>query len=63
VSPDIASYSVLKNDPNGEARLIGVGYVTTTIGTGKELRYSERNRGRRWVAEGPGSGWCLDLSC
>ena len=51
------------HDPNGEALLVGGGYVTTAIGSGNVLRYSEKNWGRRWMVEGVGSGWWLDLSC
>jgi len=50
------------HDPNGEADLIGGGYVTTAIGSGKAQRYSERNWGRRWMVEGPGSGWWMAFS-
>lgn len=41
--------------PNGEARLVGGGCVTTTLGSGKALPYSEKNWGRRWMVQG-----CLD---
>ena len=51
----------LIHDPNGEAVLVGGGYVSTAIGKGKSQRYSERNWGRRWMVEGPGSGWWLEL--
>lgn len=54
--------TVLMHDPNGEADLIGGGYVTTAIGSGKAQRYSERNWGRRWMVEGPGSGWWMAFS-
>jgi GH24 family phage-related lysozyme (muramidase) len=60
---DPAGRSVLMHDPNGEAQLVGGGYVTTMLGSGKGVRYSEKNWGRRWMVEGPGSGWWLDLSC
>ncbi|MEA5423561.1 glycoside hydrolase family protein [Synechococcus sp. CCY9202] len=52
---------LLIHDPNGEADLVNGGYVTNAIGSGKNLRYSERNWGRRWMVEGPGSGWWLEL--
>ncbi|MCT0225584.1 glycoside hydrolase family protein, partial [Synechococcus sp. CS-1328] len=52
---------LLFHDPNGEADLVNGGYVTTAIGSGKSLRYSERNWGRRWMVEGPRSGWWLEL--
>jgi hypothetical protein len=50
------------HDPYGEARLVGGGYETTAIGSGKGQRYSERNWGRRWMVEGMGSGWWLELA-
>lgn len=59
---DLASQTVLMNDPSGEADLVGGGYVTTAIGSGKGLRYSARNWGRRWMVEGPGRGWWLELA-
>jgi hypothetical protein len=52
---------VLMHDPYGEANLVGGGYVSTAIGSGKAQRYSERNWGRRWMVEGVGSGWWLEL--
>lgn len=53
---------VIMHDPFGEANLVGGGYITTAIGSGKGQRYSRRNWGRRWMVEGSGSGWYLDLS-
>jgi hypothetical protein len=53
---------VIMHDPYGEANLVGGGYVTTAIGSGKGQRYSERNWGRRWMVEGVGSGWWLELA-
>jgi hypothetical protein len=58
-----AQRQLLIHDPNGEADLVGGGYVSTAIGSGKSQRYSERNWGRRWMVEGPGSGWWLELGC
>ncbi|MFN5162716.1 MAG: hypothetical protein ACK5IA_12710 [Cyanobacteriota bacterium] len=58
---DPAQRQLLIHDPNGEADLLGGGYVSTAIGSGKGMHYSERNWGRRWMAEGPGSGWWLEL--
>jgi hypothetical protein len=37
------------HDPNGEADLVNGGYVSTIIGSGQALRYSERN----WAASLP----------
>jgi hypothetical protein len=53
---------VLMHDPNGEADLVAGGYVNTAIGSGKAQRYSEQNWGKRWMVEGLGSGWWLDLA-
>jgi hypothetical protein len=53
---DPAREAVLMHDPNGEALLIGGGYVSTAIGSGRKLRYSLANWGRRWMVEGLGSG-------
>ena len=39
----------------------GGGYVNTAIGSGKDKRYSERNWGPRWMVEGAGTGWWLEL--
>lgn len=52
---------IIMHDPFGEANLVAGGYVTTAIGSGKSQRYSRKNWGRRWMAEGVGSGWYLDL--
>lgn len=62
VGRDRASKALIIHDPFGEANLVGGGYVTTAIGSGKSQRYSERNWGRRWMVEGVGSGWWLDFS-
>ena len=58
---DPASRQLLMHDPNGEADLLAGGYVSTGISRGQGLRYSERNWGRRWMVEGPGSGWWIEL--
>jgi hypothetical protein len=54
--------AVWMHDPNGEALLIGGGYVSTAIGSGRKLRYSIKNWGRRWMLEGLGTGWWLELA-
>jgi hypothetical protein len=54
--------TVLMHDPNGEADLVGGGYVSTAIGKGRNRWYSEQNWGRRWMVEGVGSGWWLELA-
>ncbi len=58
---DPATRQLLMHDPNGEADLVAGGYVSTAIGSGKALRYSERNWGRRWMVEGAGSGWWIEI--
>jgi GH24 family phage-related lysozyme (muramidase) len=59
---DPAKRQVLMHDPNGEADLVNGGYVNTAIGSGAAQRYSERNWGRRWMVEGAGSGWWIEIS-
>jgi GH24 family phage-related lysozyme (muramidase) len=59
---DPATHQLLMHDPNGEADLVNGGYVSQAINSGKSLRYSERNWGRRWQVEGPGSGWWIQIS-
>jgi GH24 family phage-related lysozyme (muramidase) len=58
---DPATRQLLMHDPNGEADLVNGGYVSTAIGSGQALRYSERNWGRRWQVEGAGSGWWIQI--
>jgi hypothetical protein len=36
-------------------------HVCTANGCGRAQRYSEHNWGRRWMVEGVGSGWWLEL--
>jgi hypothetical protein len=59
---DPATYQLLMHDPNCEEDLVNGGYVSQAINSGKSLRYSERNSGRRWQVESPGSGWWIQLS-
>jgi GH24 family phage-related lysozyme (muramidase) len=59
---DSAKRQFLMHDPNGEADLVNGGYVSTAIGSGAAQRYSERNWGRRWMVEGAGSGWWIEIS-
>jgi GH24 family phage-related lysozyme (muramidase) len=59
---DPAKRQFLMHDPNGEADLVNGGYVSTAIGSGAAQRYSERNWGRRWMVEGDGSGWWIEIS-
>ena len=59
---DPATRQLLMHDPNGEADLVNGGYVSQAINSGQNLLYSERNWSRRWQVEGPGSGWCIQIT-
>jgi hypothetical protein len=66
---DPVARQVIMHDPNGEADLVRGGYVATAVGTGRGVRYSAENWGRRWMAGPassyrftPGTGWWLDLA-
>jgi GH24 family phage-related lysozyme (muramidase) len=59
---DPETRQLVMHDPNGEADLVNGGYVSTALGSGKALRYSERNWVRRWQVEGAGSGWWIQIS-
>jgi GH24 family phage-related lysozyme (muramidase) len=59
---DSATGQLLMHDPNGEADLVNGGYVSQAINSGPNLRYSERNWGRRWQVEGAGTGWWIQIS-
>jgi hypothetical protein len=50
----------IHNDPNGEANLVAGGYSNTT--KGKAVTYSRKNWLKRWLVEGPNSGWALLVS-
>ena len=50
----------IHNDPNGEANLIQGGYANAT--KGKAVAYSRTNWLKRWLVEGPNSGWALLVS-
>lgn len=47
---------IIVNDPFGEMDLVNGGYLN---GRGRRLRYSRQNLGRRWMVEGPGTGWAI----
>lgn len=49
------------NDPNGEANLVAGGYDHNLNGGG--LEYSYKNWNPRWIVEGEGSGWMMDIRC
>lgn len=40
--------------------MIKGGYINKTKGAG--IRYSRKNWDRRWLIDGPGSGWCLTVA-
>jgi hypothetical protein len=48
--------SLVLHDPWGEADLLT---GATVSGNGRAVRYSRRNFGRRWMVEGPGTGWAI----
>ena len=52
----ITASHVIVHDPLGEADLVT---GTTLGGTARFCRYSRANFGRRWMAEGDGSGWAV----
>lgn len=45
------------HDPNGEASLVGGGYVSNS--GGKAVQYSRKNWLPRWEVDGKGTGWYL----
>ena len=47
------------NDPNGEANLVAGGYTDNL--NGDHMNYSYKNWNPRWVVEGEGSGWMMDV--
>ena len=47
------------NDPNGEANLVAGGYTDNL--NGDHLSYSYKNWNPRWIVEGEGSGWYMDI--
>lgn len=47
------------NDPNGEASLSAGGYTNNTDGSNQS--YSFKNFNPRWIVEGEGSGWYMDI--
>jgi GH24 family phage-related lysozyme (muramidase) len=50
----------IHNDPNGEANLVAGGYANTS--KGKAVTYSRANWLKRWLVEGPNSGWAMLVS-
>ena len=49
----------IQNDPNGEAYLVDGGY--DNYDRGDHVHYSFKNWNPRWLVEGEGSGWMMDI--
>ena len=49
----------IMNDPNGEASLAAGGYTKNMDGSNQS--YSFKNWNPRWIVEGEGSGWFMDV--
>lgn len=49
----------IMNDPNGEANLSAGGYTNNLDGSTQS--YSFKNWNPRWIVEGEGSGWYMDI--
>ena len=47
----------IHHDPNGEADMVRGGYINHTKGKG--VAYSQKNWNKRWLVEGPESGWAI----
>jgi len=47
------------HDPNGEANLVAGGYTNNLDGSNQS--YSYKNWNPRWIVEGEGSGWMMDI--
>ena len=50
----------IQHDPNGEANLVAGGYTGNLDGSSQH--YSYINWNPRWIVEGEGSGWMMDVS-
>ena len=51
--------SWIVHDPNGPAKLVPGGYEDSF--NGSSLNYSFKNFNPRWIVEGEGSGWYMDI--
>tara|TARA_E500000305_G_scaffold75037_1_gene60832 strand:- start:358 stop:879 length:522 start_codon:yes stop_codon:yes gene_type:complete len=51
--------SWIHHDPNGEAALVNGGYTDNYDGSYQS--YSYKNWNPRWIVEGEGSGWYMDI--
>jgi hypothetical protein len=49
--------AIIHNDPNGEANLLGGGYLNHSKGKG--IHYSRKNWLPRWLPDGPSCGWAI----
>ena len=49
----------VQHDPNGEAKLSAGGYTDNLDGSNQS--YSYKNWNPRWIVEGEGSGWMMDI--
>lgn len=47
------------HDPAGEADLVNGGYLAQSGGA--DIRYSKKNFERRWMPDGPGTGWLITV--
>jgi hypothetical protein len=47
------------NDPNGEANMVGGGYVNNNSSAGRGVKYSRKNWLRRWECDGKSTGWAI----
>lgn len=55
----MTSSAFIHNDPNGEADLVNGGYINAAGGRG--IAYSRQSWLRRWLPDGPSSGWCITV--
>ena len=58
VGYDDAAQQWIMHDPNGEADMVGGGYITTANGPGKYVRYSYTNWNKRYMPYGQ-PGWYM----
>jgi hypothetical protein len=49
-------FAITVHDPYGDLDLVRGGYISSN---GRQLRYSRRNLGPRWMVDGPGTGWAI----
>ena len=61
VGMDLEQKRLIVHDPNGEAALVGGGYVSNAPTAGRFVEYSEKNFGPRWMVEGESTGWWIKV--